>query len=153
MVLAKIEGFMTDEMLKLENQLCHRLYAISNAITRTYRPHLTELGLTYPQFLVMMALWEKENVAIQHLVAKTKIDGGSLTQVLSKMEKNELLSIHPSEEDRRKKMIRLTEKGKSLKEEAKHIPEKLSCKFKTVENSDFDKMIELLDKMGCDLEL
>ncbi len=76
---------MSYEQLKLKNQLCHRLYMASNSIARAYREPLSELNITYPQYVVMMALWEQDEVTIAELVAKTAIDGGAMTQILKKM--------------------------------------------------------------------
>ena len=143
---------MKEELLKLDNQLCHRLYAVSNAITRAYRPYLKELGLTYPQYVVMMALWEKDGIAIQELIAKTKIDGGSLTQVLGKMQKANFISVTGAKDDRRKKIIHLTADGQSLKAQAGDVPQKMACKFENVDPKEFQDLIQLLDKMSCELD-
>ncbi len=73
---------MSINQLKLKNQLCHRLYMASNSIVRAYREPLRELNLTYPQYIVMMALWEQDEITIAELVEKTAIDGGAMTQIL-----------------------------------------------------------------------
>ena len=75
---------MSSDQLKLENQLCHRLYMASNSIVRAYREPLNELNITYPQYVVMMALWEKDKITITELLDKTLIDGGAMTQILKK---------------------------------------------------------------------
>lgn len=142
---------MTPDMLKLENQLCHRLYSVSNAITRAYRPYLQELGLTYPQYVVMMALWEKDGIAIQDLIQKTKMDGGSLTQVLGKIQSLEFIHIQADRTDRRKKIIHLSEKGKQLQDRALSVPEQMACKFSAIPMADFQVLMRLLDKMSCEL--
>ena len=73
---------MTFNQLQLKNQLCHRLYMASNSIVRAYREPLSDLNITYPQYVVMMALWEQDKVTIAELVKKTAIDGGAMTQIL-----------------------------------------------------------------------
>lgn len=138
---------MTYENLKLDNQLCHRLYMASNKIIRTYRPFLDSLDLTYPQYVVMMALWEEDGVTIQRLLAKTAIDGGAMTLMLKKMQEKAYLSIKPSEDDKRKKLIYLSEAGRTLKESAKDIPEQVKCTFEQITQDDFNQLIGLLDKM------
>ncbi|MGO3820149.1 MAG: MarR family winged helix-turn-helix transcriptional regulator, partial [Vibrio casei] len=84
---------MKHPQLKLDNQICHRLYMASNALTRTYREMLSELDLTYPQYVVMMALWEQDNISITKLLEKTAIDGSAMTQILKKMSDKGLLNI------------------------------------------------------------
>ena len=73
---------MSFEQLKLKNQLCHRLYMASNSIARAYRAPLAEINLTYPQYVVMMALWEEDKITISDLIERTAIDGSALTQIL-----------------------------------------------------------------------
>ena len=82
---AKLDELAPDT-LKLESQLCHRFYTLSNAFTRAYRPMLKSLDITYPQYVVMMALWEQSNVTIAELLDKTVIDGGAMTLILKKLE-------------------------------------------------------------------
>ena len=77
---------MSINQLKLKNQLCHRLYMASNSIVRAYRELLSVLNITYPQYVVMMALWEQDKITIAQLVEKTAIDGGAMTQILKKIQ-------------------------------------------------------------------
>ncbi|KKM18622.1 hypothetical protein LCGC14_1663810, partial [marine sediment metagenome] len=79
--------------LKLDNQLCHRLYMASNSVVRAYRDALNALELTYPQYVVMMALWEEDKITIAQLLKKTAIDGGAMTQILKKMTDKQLLVV------------------------------------------------------------
>ena len=85
---------MSFENLQLKNQLCHRLYMASNNIARAYREPLQALNLTYPQYVVMMALWEKDGITIAQLIEQTAIDGGAMTQILKKMADKSLLAIN-----------------------------------------------------------
>lgn len=116
---------MGDDALKLENQICHRLYIASNGITRVYRPFLKKLGLTYPQYVIMMALWEKENLTMGELASWTKIDKGFLATTINKMSQSTLVEIIQDKEDLRKKHIALTSKGRKLKQKAQSIPDQI----------------------------
>lgn len=99
---------------KLGEQLCFALYAASNILTRTYRSLLDPLGLTYPQFVVMMALWEKDSVCITHLAACTKLGLPTMTPLLKRLEEKELLKREVSPTDDRQKLIVLTIEGRAL---------------------------------------
>lgn len=138
---------MSYEQLKLKNQLCHRLYMASNGITRHYRSHLDTLDLTYPQYVVMMALWEQDNITIAQLVELTAIDGGAMTLILKKMVTKTLIQIASDENDKRKKCIRLLPQGIALEEQAKHIPDLIKCGFSNVNEKEISQLICLLDKI------
>ena len=133
--------------LKLENQLCHRLYVASNAIIRAYRPILDKMDITYPQYIVLLALWETNAVDIGTLKNKTKIDGGALTLILQKMQKKRLIELIPDKRDRRSKIVSLTERGAGLKQEAQHIPKKLACMLPNIEPDHVDAMKDTLDTL------
>lgn len=117
---------VTDPLL-LQNQLCHSLYSASNAVVRAYRPLLEPLGLTYPQYLVMLALWEVDEVAIKHLVTKTRLDSGSLTPILKRLEQKGLVQRRKSEQDERQWLMCLTPAGSDLRKQAEDIPHRLWC--------------------------
>lgn len=117
----------SDELLKLDNQLCFALYACSRAFIRTYRPLLDEIGITYPQYLVLMVLWEKDGKTVKDLGEMLFLDSGTLTPLLKRMENAELLIRRRSKKDERKVRIHLTEKGKNLKQKAYKIPEIMVC--------------------------
>ncbi|PIQ29160.1 MarR family transcriptional regulator [bacterium (Candidatus Blackallbacteria) CG17_big_fil_post_rev_8_21_14_2_50_48_46] len=144
---------MHEDSLKLENQLCHRLYTASNAMTRAYRPLLSELDLTYPQYLVMLALWQKDQIQVNRLIELTLIDGGSLTQILAKLQEKELLKSRTASDDRRKRLLCLTPKGQALKQAALKIPGLMLCKLKSLSLKEFQTLIELIDKLNQDLEI
>ncbi len=111
----------------LRNQLCHSLYSASNAMVRAYRPLLEPLGLTYPQYLVMLALWEHDAVPIKQLVEDTRLDAGTLTPILKRLEQKELVQRHKSTDDERQWLIALTGPGEQMREQASDIPLKLFC--------------------------
>lgn len=113
--------------LLLKNQLCHPLYSASNALQRVYKRILDPIGITYPQYLILMALWERDGVNIQVIGEGTYFDSGTLTPLLQKLKKKGLIEITPLAEDRRNKLVFLTKKGRKLEERAAMIPETLAC--------------------------
>ena len=110
------------EELKLGNQLCFRLYTVSRLITQAYRPLLEPLGLTYPQYLVMMVLWEQDNQTVGDICHRLMLDTNTLTPMLQRMEREGLVVRTHGIVDRRKTLISLTKKGKNLEERAKDVP-------------------------------
>lgn len=111
--------------LKLTNQICHSLYTATNALVRAYRPLLEPLDLTYPQYLVMLALWEEDDVPIKHLVEATRLDSGTLTPILKRLEQKQLIAQVKSDGDKRQRMIRVTEEGWQRRAAAAQVPEQL----------------------------
>jgi len=142
---------MSFEQLKLQNQLCHRLYMASNSITRTYRELLDKIHLTYPQYVVMMALWEKDKITIAQLIEKTAIDGGVMTQILKKMTDKDLILVNKDKDDKRKRLINLTVNGQTLQQQAADIPSKIRCKFESLNNNQLQQLIKSLDLVIQDL--
>lgn len=140
------------EALKLKNQLCHRFYTVSNAFTRAYRPLLKKLDITYPQYVVMMGLWEESGITIQSLVNVTKIDPGAMTLILKKLEAKGYVEVKKGEEDKRTRFVHLTEKGKQAEVDAADIPQQLICKVDNLEWEEAKKMIALIDKLSDGLE-
>ncbi|MEX1670450.1 MarR family winged helix-turn-helix transcriptional regulator [Zhongshania guokunii] len=121
---------MTDiPALKLKNQICHSLYSATNALIRAYRPLLDQLGLTYAQYLVMLALWDEDKVIIKSLVQRTRFDAGTLTPILKRLESKQLLTMVKASSDSRQKVIVLTEQGKDLADRARRIPDNISGKI------------------------
>lgn len=116
-----------NEVLKLDNQLCFAIYACSRKMTRIYRPLLNQLNITYPQYLVLMVLWEKKQQTVTELGERLFLDSGTLTPLLKRMESNGLAHRIRSGEDERKVIVRLTKKAKALKKKAYAIPEKMFC--------------------------
>ncbi len=116
---------MTYEQLKLENQLCFPVYAASRLIIREYQPLLDDLGITYPQYLVLMVLWEADGLPVNEIAQKLLLNTNTVTPLLKRMEAQGLLTRQRSAEDERQVIIKLTPQGKALREEAASIPEKL----------------------------
>ena len=116
-----------DEYLKLDNQLCFVLYACSRGLTRTYRPLLAELEITYPQYLVMLVLWEQDGLSVKALGERLFLDSGTLTPLLKRIATAGLITRKRSATDERRVNIFLTAKGKALKERAQAVPETLLC--------------------------
>ena len=112
------------EYLKLENQLSFPLYVVAKEIVNAYRSHLDPLNLTYTQYIVMMALWEYGDLSVKELVLR--LDSGTLTPLLKKLEAKAFLKRKRSRQDERVVMVTLTDTGKALRDEAVHIPRRLS---------------------------
>ena len=112
--------------LKLKNQICFPLYLCSKELVRKYTPLLNELNLTYTQYVVMMYFWEKEESSLKKLSNMILLDSGTLTPLLIKLEEKGYLSRSRSNKDGRDLMIKLTDKGRELKEEAVDIPDEIS---------------------------
>lgn len=113
------------DSLKLENQLCFPLYACAKEVVRKYKPYLDELNLTYTQYIVLMVLWEKQEMNVKALGEYLYLDSGTLTPVLKKLEAKGYVTRTRSREDERNLIVRITESGFSLKEEAVAIPPKI----------------------------
>lgn len=110
------------EELRINNQLCFRLYSASRLLTQAYRPMLDKLGITYPQYLVLMILWEYGDVSVSTITARLLLETNTVTPLLKRMEKNGLIKRKVSDDDGRQKIISLTSKGKALEEKAKDVP-------------------------------
>lgn len=113
------------DQLKLENQLCFPLYTASRLVVRSYTPLLNKLGITYPQYLVMLVLWEHKTLAVTQITKFLLLDTSTLTPLLKRLEKMNLIWRKRSESDERVVMIGLTEKGEKLRQEAAVIPSQL----------------------------
>jgi DNA-binding MarR family transcriptional regulator len=139
---------MVHEQLKLENQLCFPFYAVSRLITRAYQDDLDLLGITYPQYLVMLVLWENDNLTVNEIAEKLILNTNTITPLLKRMELLELLTRTPSSTDQRKVLLNLTEKGKDMEVKAAEIPFNLLRKLK-IEPSDIqlEEAAKLKDKL------
>jgi MarR family transcriptional regulator, organic hydroperoxide resistance regulator len=111
-----------DRLLQLDNQLCFALYSTSLAMTRIYKPLLDELGLTYPQYLAMLVLWEKDGLMVSELGERLYLDSGTLTPLLKRLESSGLIARVRDVEDERRVHITLTLAGRKLKARAADIP-------------------------------
>ncbi|WP_174875768.1 MarR family winged helix-turn-helix transcriptional regulator [Vogesella oryzae] len=115
--------------LQLDRQLCFALYAASRAMTQVYQPLLAPLGLTYPQYLALLVLWEQDGITVKRLGERLQLDSGTLTPLLKRLESAGLLQRQRSKDDERSVLIHLTQTGKALEEQAAVIPATLSCRF------------------------
>ena len=112
----------SDALLQLDNQVCFALYSTSLAMTRVYKPLLETLGLTYPQYLAMLVLWETDGLMVSELGDKLFLDSGTLTPLLKRMEASGLVTRVRAVQDERRVHISLTAKGRALKAQAAAIP-------------------------------
>ncbi|KIH84340.1 MarR family winged helix-turn-helix transcriptional regulator [Pseudomonas batumici] len=111
-----------DDLL-LDNQVCFALHSTSLLMTKVYKPLLQALNLTYPQYLAMMVLWEKDGLTVGEISTRLLTDPGSLTPLLKRLETEGLLSRTRSKEDERVVIVKLTEQGRALREQARGIPQ------------------------------
>ncbi len=118
-----------DDYLKLDNQVCFLLYGASRAVTQLYQPLLAPLGITYPQYLVMLVLWEHEVASVRTLCERLYLDSGTLTPLLTRLESAGLVRRVRSKADARVVDIHLTAAGKKLKRAARGVPEALVCRL------------------------
>lgn len=114
-----------ESLLQLDRQLCFPLYAVSRKITQVYKPLLDELNITYPQYLVLLVLWENGLQTVNQIGEKLLLDSGTLTPLLKRLEQKELLSRTRSAADERIVEIALTARGVALREKAECIPAKM----------------------------
>lgn len=112
---------MNDTMITLDNQLCFAVYAASHAFNKAYKPLLAELGITYPQYLVMLFLWEKRVAGVTEIAAALGLDTGTLSPLLKRLEKTGYISRERGTQDERQVMIRLTPQGDAKREVAGRI--------------------------------
>ncbi|MFC3337316.1 MarR family winged helix-turn-helix transcriptional regulator [Paracandidimonas soli] len=116
-----------DDSLRLDNQLCFALYSASLAMNRVYRGLLKDLGLTYPQYLVMLVLWEQDGQTVSSIGQRLYLDSATLTPLLKRLEALQLVSRQRDPSDERQVIISLTGQGNALRERARHIPQAAMC--------------------------
>lgn len=139
------------ESIKLNNQLCFSLYALSREIIKKYKPLLDKHNLTYTQYIAMLVMWEKEKILFKELGKRLHLDSGTLTPVLKKLEAMELIIKYRNKEDDRVVTVELTEKGRLLKDEVTHIPVDMYniCKNESVDLLNLKQEIdELLNTLS-----
>jgi len=113
---------VADELLRLDNQICFAVYSAAHAFNRVYKPLLDRLGLTYPQYLAMLVLWEQDGLAVKGIGERLYLDSGTLTPLLKRLEQAGLIKRTRSTEDERQVLIGLTSQGQALKEKARELP-------------------------------
>ncbi|NLY24234.1 MAG: MarR family transcriptional regulator [Bacteroidales bacterium] len=138
---------MQFEQLKLSNQICFPIYAASRLITRGYQPHLEKLGITYPQYLVLMVLWEEDGITVNDIAGKLILNTNTVTPLLKRMELMGVITRKRSGSDERKVLINLTEKGKAMREQAADIPLEL---MKSLQNNviSLDELMVMRDHLN-----
>ena len=114
------------DSLKLENQLCFPLYSAAREVVKKYHPYLTEIGLTYTQYITMMVMWEEKQISVKELGEKLFLDSGTMTPVLKSLEQKGFVTRNRSEQDERSVIVKITESGEKLKESAMEIPLKVA---------------------------
>ena len=110
------------EHLKLDNQLCFRLYTAARLVMQAYYPYFEPLGITYPQYLVLLVLWEKDHRPVNDIAHLLHLETNTVTPLLQRMEKQGLVTRTRGKEDTRQRIVSLTKQGKALEERAKDIP-------------------------------
>jgi MarR family transcriptional regulator, organic hydroperoxide resistance regulator len=115
--------------LPLEQQLCFALYSASNAVVRLYRPLLQPFDLTYPQYVVLLALWQQDNISLGELGSQTLFDSGTLTPLVKKLEQKGLLQRQGSKQDERVKHVLLTAAGRALQQQLAGVMTALRCQI------------------------
>lgn len=115
------------DWLALDRQLCHAIYAASLSMTKLYKPLLAPLGLTYPQYLVMLALWESDDCSVGELGQRLSLDSGTLTPLLKRLESAGRLQRLRDASDERRVRLRLTAAGRALREQALAVPQAIAC--------------------------
>ncbi|MDX1634005.1 MAG: MarR family transcriptional regulator [Marinobacter sp.] len=140
-----------DSALRLDNQLCFSLYSASLAMTQLYKPHLEPLGLTYPQYLVLLILWEQDGIGLKDIGARLRQKSGALTPVIKRLEQDGLVRRVRLAGNERQLDIRLTERGHALKTEAAHINRCVAeeCGMPT---SDMKALKDRLDQLRANLQ-
>jgi len=120
-------GKQKDDNRTLANQLCFAVYSTAHAFNKVYKPLLDPLGLTYPQYLVMLILWDEDEVTVKDLGQRLQLDSGTLTPLLKRLEANGLVTRRRSEQDERRVVIALTEAGHALNDKAADVPRDMFC--------------------------
>lgn len=137
------------DKIKLENQICFPLYALSREVIKLYKPILDKYNLTYTQYITMLVVWEEEKIIFKELGQRLHLDSGTLTPVVKKIESMGLVEKYRNAEDDRLVTVELTEKGRLLKEDILEVPDELYCKF----NGDDTMLKELKVQLDVLLEL
>ena len=136
--------------LQLDNQVCFRLYTAARLVIQAYTPMLTELGITYPQYLVLMVLWEKDMQPVNDIAHRLFLETNTVTPLLQRMEKQGIITRQKGKEDKRQQIVSLTEEGRAMEEKAyalipSGMREKLSaCPFDLDDYANLAKQLDLL---------
>jgi len=139
----------SDDALRLDQQLCFALYSASRSLTRAYAPLLEPLGLTYPQYLVMLVLWEHRSASVKALGERLALDSGTLTPLLKRLEKRGLITRRRDPDDERVVRIDLTPDGQRLRARARRVPTELACRagFELEDERDRARLVHLRQEL------
>ena len=136
------------EQLKLDNQLCFRLYTASRLVAGAYNPYFEPLGITYPQYLVLLVLWEKDQQPVNDIAKRLHLETNTVTPLLQRMEKAGFIVRKRGEKDTRQRIVSLTPEGIAMREQAKNIPDDLSKQvLQYVSMEEITNIIPSLDKL------
>ena len=133
--------------LLLKNQLCFALYAATNSIIRYYRIYLNKIGITYTQYLVLLVLWESKNCSIKEIAKVLKLDSPTITPIVQKLEKMDLVKRVRSDKDERVVLVSLTKTGIDLEDQVADIQNKVACKTH-LKTKDFNELKETLNQLA-----
>ncbi|KLT63706.1 MarR family winged helix-turn-helix transcriptional regulator [Pedobacter sp. BMA] len=139
-----------EEFYKLEDQLCFPLYAASRLVTKCYQPVLDEMGITYPQYLALMVLWENNHINLGVLSDKLKLQSNTLTPLIKRMEETGLLNRARSDKDERSIIISLTDKGSKLQSQAPKLHQRIRENL-GINEQEAKELKRVLDKMILNL--
>lgn len=143
-------------LLKLDNQLCFSLYVCSKEIIKKYKPLLDPYNLTYTGYIILMALWEKDDITVKDLGKRLYLDSGTLTPMLKKLEVQDYIKRIRSSSDERNVFIQLTQKGSELKKKALQIPRSMICNLDMPPvnaGALLDLLHQLMNQFGCDTDV
>jgi DNA-binding MarR family transcriptional regulator len=139
---------MVYEQLKLDNQLCFRLYTASRLVAGAYNPYFEQLGITYPQYLVLLVLWEQDKQPVNDIAKRLHLETNTVTPLLQRMERAGLIVRKRGEKDSRQRIVSLTQQAIAMREKAKEIPNQLTAEIaKYVSLDEMMALIPSLDKL------
>ena len=140
---------MAYEQLKLDNQVCFRLYSVTRLITQSYQPWLSKLGITYTQYIVMMVLWEQDHQPVNDIAKRLLLETNTVTPLIQRMEAEGLVRREKDKADARKTIVSLTPKGQELEEQAAEVPSCMTQMFveEGLDAEVFNQMIPSLDEI------
>ncbi len=140
-----------DALLLLESQLCFPLYAAANATVRAYRPLLAPLGLTYPQYLVMLVLWERDGRSVSEIGQALHLDSGTLTPLIKRLEAAGLVRRERQAADERVVQVALTEAGRDLRHKARAVPRAMGSRL-CLDDAQFNRLRDDLRRLVANLD-
>lgn len=150
------EATQGPDVLPLDRQLCFSVYAAAHAFTAAYKPLLEPLGLTYPQYLVMLALWEEDGQSLKRIATRLRLDSGTVTPLLKRLERDGLLRRGRDPADERHLRVELTDAGHALRRKAASVRERIVCALGGTEEPiqalkrEIDRIIPLLERPDSD---